>query len=246
MSLQKWIEAQKHEKRFWLRSNRKRLTTSQDRFYKILSLVEVNKYKDKTLLAIGSGPKGGILTFLESNKLKVAVDPLFTRNMIEMTSNIDSLVAIAEDLPIRDNSFDVVFCINALDHMADPDNALYEIFRVTQKVFLLMVHVVPPKGKALHAVFHSTYRKRSIMSRLLKTPKPLSYILYFSFRVLSILVNADIRKIALDGYAHPHYLTLSDVMNILTRTGFSIEKLKITPDISYGTFKLDLCVIARK
>jgi len=246
MKLQKWTEAQEHEKRFWLGLDRQNLKMSLARFSKILSLVDLKEFKNKRLLDVGSGPKGGILTVLPRTELKVAADPLMNRNLIGTTSDIEPLLTTAEKLPIQDDSFDIVFCVNALDHMADPHKALYEIFRVTRKIFVLMVHVVSPKRKALHAIFHSTYIAKTVLSHLLETPKPLSHVVYGSFLFLSILFADSIRRIIQDGYAHPHYLSSLEIINTLAKTGFSIRKLKAIPDISYGTFKLNLCIIAGK
>ena len=210
---------------------------SLDYFSKISGLVEVSKFKDRTLLDIASGPKGGILTLLPS-RLKVAVDPLFKTNLREMTSDINALAAMAEKVPIRDNTFDVVFCINALDHMAEPRTAMYEIFRVARKVLILMVHVVSPKRKALHSVFHSTYSRKLAFFRLLKGRRPLSYLIYTCASLLGILFNDEVFRIIQNGYGHPNYFTSSDILNIVAKSGFSIKTLKIIPDEFYRTLKM--------
>jgi len=250
--LQKWIEAQKHEKIFWHNINKSGLKIpkeSVDRFSKVLALLDKFKinYRNKTLLDIGSGPKGGILAWISSRQFKVALDPLLRTSLKEIMFNVNPLVGIAESLPLCDNSFNIVFCINVLDHAMDPEKVLREMFRVSRGTCVLMVHVVPLKRKIIHMLVHSTQSIKLLIYHLVRAPRPLAYIIWRIFKVLDIMFNEDILEIFGNGYAHPHYLSLSEVINIMTRVGFSIKTLKIVPDISgYGTFKMCLYVITEK
>jgi ubiquinone/menaquinone biosynthesis C-methylase UbiE len=44
-----------------------------------------------------------------------------------------------QDIPFADNSFDLVLCLEVLEHVGDPQRALAEIHRVTRRYALLSV-----------------------------------------------------------------------------------------------------------
>lgn len=245
--MSRWIQAQKHEKNYWL--SRKELEIppeSMARYSNILELLpEKLDISNKTVLDIGSGPKAGILVLIPSAKSKVALDPLLKKDLRETRPEEIPLVGVAECLPIRDGSFDVVFSINMLDHTSDPYEVLQEIHRVVRGKLIMMVHIVPPKRKAIHAIFHSSYKVRHLLSPLRIAPKFLSYLISSIFKTLGLLINDKVYLIWRDGYAHPFYLTLSDVINSVMRLGFIVEKTKILPD-KYGALKLGLYMVAQK
>ena len=58
----------------------------------------------------------------------------------------EKITCTAEDISMEDNSSDVVFCVNALDHMIHPGKALSEIRRVLKDdgVFVLGLFLHPP------------------------------------------------------------------------------------------------------
>jgi len=100
---------------------------------KKLGLDNLLYLKDKYVLDIGSGPMGGILQFLPC-KLKASLDPLndeYLKHFPDFYNpNIVYLTAKAEDTGICDDAYDLITCINALDHMEHPENALFEMKRI--------------------------------------------------------------------------------------------------------------------
>jgi ubiquinone/menaquinone biosynthesis C-methylase UbiE len=58
----------------------------------------------------------------------------------------EKICSTAEDIPKPDESFDVVLCVNALDHMIHPDKALEEMCRVLKRdgIFVLGIFLHPP------------------------------------------------------------------------------------------------------
>ncbi|KPJ69327.1 MAG: hypothetical protein AMJ45_00630 [Syntrophobacter sp. DG_60] len=58
----------------------------------------------------------------------------------------EKICGVAESIPKQDESFDVVICVNALDHMINPVKALLEIRRVLKKdgIFVLGIFLHPP------------------------------------------------------------------------------------------------------
>jgi len=86
-------------------------------------------------------------TFFTSNKklktLHIAPEQCFLdifrkqENLEYTTSDLESPIADVKadicDLPFKDNSFDVVFCNHVLEHIADDEKAMQELFRVMKK-----------------------------------------------------------------------------------------------------------------
>ena len=113
------------------------------RAYSRLFLIEVAKYlgketswfQDKTVVSLGSGCTGDLAVFPAA--VKIAVDPLLhvyqRLGMLigdEAGSPTVYLPIRGEDIPLVDESADLVVCRNALDHMPDPSLALNEIWRI--------------------------------------------------------------------------------------------------------------------
>jgi SAM-dependent methyltransferase len=76
------------------------------------------------VLDIGCGKKPYYPYFAPNASEYVGVD-------IDVENPMADLHGPAEDLPVDDNSFDVVLCTQVLEHAGDPDRAVTELFRVT-------------------------------------------------------------------------------------------------------------------
>lgn len=87
--------------------------------------------RDKVVLEIGSGPYG-LLACLPHGQ-GVAVDPLMPSFVPYMRKYWQSsplrIAALGEELPVRENAFDVAVAINCLDHTLEPDRILTGIAR---------------------------------------------------------------------------------------------------------------------
>jgi len=88
---------------------------------------------DKTVLDIGSGPMGGILQFIDCYD-KISIDPLnkeYLENFPEFFNpNIVYFSKGAENISLPVDSVDLVTCINALDHVDNPQTVLEEVVKV--------------------------------------------------------------------------------------------------------------------
>ena len=101
----------------------------------------------KTVLSIGSGCTGDLAAWPVA--LKIAVDPLLyvyqqLNILIEdhpETNRTLYLSTGVEDLPLLDESVDVVLCRNALDHMPDPKIARAQIWRILKNAGVLFLSV---------------------------------------------------------------------------------------------------------
>jgi SAM-dependent methyltransferase len=104
---------------------------------------------DKTVVTVGCGCTGDLATWPAA--VKIAVDPLlYTYQKLGMlvpdtpgTSPTVYLSVAINDLPLLDDSADIVLCRNALDHVPDPGEMLSQIRRILKEdgVFHLSVDV---------------------------------------------------------------------------------------------------------
>lgn len=91
--------------------------------------------EDKTVVSIGCGCSGDLITF--PARAKIAIDPLlyvYQQLGLLMADDVGSstvyLSMSAEELPLLSEYADLVVCRNALDHMYNPAAALKEIRRI--------------------------------------------------------------------------------------------------------------------
>jgi SAM-dependent methyltransferase len=103
-------------------------------------------FENKRVMDVGCGPYG-LIHFLDHAAVRVRVDPLLAEyhSRMPLAGPQLSCAALGERLPLAADSIDVAICFNALDHMQDPDAALFEIKRVLRRngKLLLMIHTFP-------------------------------------------------------------------------------------------------------
>lgn len=101
-------------------------------------------YAGKRLLDVGCGPRGS-LEWAVGAAERVGVDPLADRyRELHTRGHATTYVkAGAEAMPFADGHFDVVACLNALDHVDDVGAAIAEIGRVARvgATLLLVVDI---------------------------------------------------------------------------------------------------------
>jgi SAM-dependent methyltransferase len=100
-------------------------------------------YAGKRVLDVGCGPRGS-LEWAVAASARVGADPLadaYVRELGAAAHGMSYVQAPAEALPFEDGSFDVVSCLNALDHVDSPDAALREMARVLAPGGLLLLIV---------------------------------------------------------------------------------------------------------
>jgi SAM-dependent methyltransferase len=104
-------------------------------------------YKDKRIIDIGCGPRGS-LEWAKMATERVGLDPLANKYLRLGAGKhaMKYVAAPSERIPFSDGHFDVVTCINALDHVDDFGRTIAEIKRVTRKsgLFLLSVEIDHP------------------------------------------------------------------------------------------------------
>ena len=101
---------------------------------------------ESKILDLGCGPTCAGRLFNVGSK--TFLDPLmdsYLKTYPEKIPEGEKLCCPAENIPKKDESFDVVISFNALDHMISPDRVLSEIRRVLKKdgTFLLGIFLHP-------------------------------------------------------------------------------------------------------
>ncbi len=79
--------------------------------------------------------------------------------------DIDYRVGIGEDLPFADESFDIVYCSDVLEHVNDLEKVISEISRVLK-----------PNGVFLYDTINRTFPSNLVMIKLLQEWKSTSFI----------------------------------------------------------------------
>lgn len=102
--------------------------------YRLLTEIELIKYARKKsglrVLEIGAGEKGYRQVFKNCNYISTD---------IEIHPGIDEIADVTK-LPYPDKSFDIVICLNVLEHVREFQKAISEIYRILK-----------PRGEAVFA-----------------------------------------------------------------------------------------------
>lgn len=140
----RWEEAQKAEREYWRGPDVPGLVTNaMQSACKVREWIPLDGMR--AALEVGIGGLGvGPISFLPVGG-RVAIDPL---PLLPCDDDIRRLrvpftLSRAENIPFPDESFDLVLCCNALDHVEDPSTVLKEVHRVLRPKghFFLFVDV---------------------------------------------------------------------------------------------------------
>lgn len=139
---------QEYELSYWNRTgikkkgkegNKKELNEYLDKISSICKLPE----NPQNAMDIGCGPYGGI-SLVYNAKYWTLIDVLNNvyKDMVKRDPHFIYLNCSGEEIPIDDNSFDVIFSTNALDHTEDRVRCENEVYRMLKPngVFALVVH----------------------------------------------------------------------------------------------------------
>jgi SAM-dependent methyltransferase len=160
---ERWKEAQKLEKQWWLRWKARndmqqvRLNMQNDAELHLGLLQQYLKIPSSPrVLQIGSGAQG-FVHFCPGTKF--LLDPLsvfFKQNFPELISPQSSIVeGMGETLPFENDSFDVIFYLQTIDHVDRPEATVREILRIAKPGAAIMIsgHVFSGLASLLHIFF---------------------------------------------------------------------------------------------
>lgn len=165
-----WAQAQQREREFWSRiyvlrrrdiasyspASPEALRAFADKILKRHGL-RLEDLDGRTVADIGCGPYGILTGVAEEagrfrrRPLLVGVDPLMRFfvsqiGILRSRENVRLYCARAEELPLADGCCDLVFCVNALDHMDQPESSIRELRRVLRPggTCAVSLHTVTP------------------------------------------------------------------------------------------------------
>lgn len=145
----RWTHAQTKEDEFWQRDNvfddqMKRVVT---RYKPVIDRLAEKLPDNPVILDVGCGPTCASRLF--PSGLKIFLDPLMSSYGKTYSGTLPEgakLTCTAETIALGENVADIVFCVNALDHMIYPGKVLGEIKRVLKEngTFVLGLFLHPP------------------------------------------------------------------------------------------------------
>jgi len=160
-STKRWKRAQKAEAAAWSKPHTKKLTheiccRNLECMCKHTGITE-DELSHMTILEIG----GTVVeeSFDNPNIApKLSIDPLFpfSYSITEFGKCCQRVKGIGEYLPLSDNSIDLCWCANVLDHTFSPITVLQEIRRVLEKTGILIIscELFPAWTKPLFPLFN--------------------------------------------------------------------------------------------
>jgi len=89
-------------------------------------------------LEVGCSPVAALHSIGEA-RFRVGVDPLTREWKLYYQNGTCHIQGLGEHLPFRDKTFDVILCLNVLDHVQNPFRALKEIQRCLKRGGLLLL-----------------------------------------------------------------------------------------------------------
>lgn len=146
VSRQEWEAASQLERRAWADLSwqhmpAERRSSEWERHLTALGLSRAS-FEDQSVLDVGCGPTGAVY-FVDAAR-RVGLDPLadlYQEWNGHWGNPIELITADAEAMPLPDESFETVFCVNCLDHTRDPAAVISEIARVLKPGGTLVLHV---------------------------------------------------------------------------------------------------------
>lgn len=141
--MKRWICAQKEELASWVKISKESKRPEKTRwggFMRELEHFMPSIKPSDAVLDLGCGPDGLIFYFPKQG-LRVGLDPLINSYAIyfKVSKEVSLVKGVGENLPLRDNCLDLIFCINTLDHTISPKEILRNMWKTLKiRGFLLL------------------------------------------------------------------------------------------------------------
>ena len=112
--------------RQWTIENLNKALVGEIRFLKVNSIIDVGCGEGFTLERLRKEKVAKSLFGVDGSSIAIKLGKKLFPKLILKVQNI-------YDLPIKDNSFDLVVCTEVLEHLKEPNKALKELVRVSKK-----------------------------------------------------------------------------------------------------------------
>jgi SAM-dependent methyltransferase len=117
----------------------------------VLGLKKWLKFKETdVVLDVGAGD--GLITS-RLRGIVVGIDPDKVAVQHAREHDVDVRLGSAYDLPFEEETFDVIFMGDVIEHLENPEEAIREIHRVLKMGGKLYI-TTPPKGDEMHDPYH--------------------------------------------------------------------------------------------
>jgi ubiquinone/menaquinone biosynthesis C-methylase UbiE len=123
-----------------------------------LELANENSSEGNVILDVGCGGGDYIIALSKNNRMCFGIDPLYEVSLLKARQkakdencNIPLIQSVSEDLPFKDEKFDMILHFSTLQHVDDQHKTLSEIKRVLKDNGLLVVSV--PLNKNIFTLF---------------------------------------------------------------------------------------------
>jgi SAM-dependent methyltransferase len=135
-----WLSAQRQEKNFYHIKNKK-VVLKQSHYVNEKFDLPIGFLNYKKVLEVGVSMYAAIHNLADSPALKVGIDPLAGFYNPMYPKSTLHVQGRGEELPFISGNFDVVLCLNVLDHTEKPDLVVKEIKRCLEPNGLLLFSV---------------------------------------------------------------------------------------------------------
>lgn len=152
-NLSRWRVAQNEELSTWrdireiVEKPRGELSESWSDWLNGIDLPSIDE--NSTILDIGNGPHGIVQDIPKG--IRFGLDPLISdyKCLYKLPTDVNFVAGIGEYLPFKDNKIDLVFVVNTLDHVIDPNAVLKEVKRACKNFLILDLNTTPLSDKIL-------------------------------------------------------------------------------------------------
>jgi len=153
----RWGKAQSAEKKYWKthKLSDDKLTEFWAKVLKKGFNLDFDFFNDKDVLEVGSGPSGMIFS-ITGTKSRIAIEPMDISDITKDWKKKIIRVGKGENLPINNNTVDILICFNVLDHTQNPESVLAECNRVLCKngKLLFNMHILRNQYKIFQSLLN--------------------------------------------------------------------------------------------
>ncbi len=111
----------------------------EQRYKKLFKFIS-NKIKFNNLLDVGCGPGTGLKHLIKLKKKIYGIEPDLSRAKIAKRNNVNIIKGKIEDIKIT-KKFDLVTCIQSLEHFYDPKKTLLSIKKIVKKNGFIFIEI---------------------------------------------------------------------------------------------------------